>query len=99
MATLSRVWWAWAMVYFVTGASAMSNGGTGIFAHPVDEFDSFTFSLVFLNFPLQMLLAASAHVLWHRGRAPARKLATAVGVAATALIAVNAGLGIWFAVT
>ena len=99
MKILARLWWAWALVYFATGAIAMMQGGTGLFARPLDEFESFPFKLVFLNFPLQMLLAITAYALWDENNAPRKALGTWLGMAATVLIGVNFFVGCWLALS
>ena len=96
---LARWWWGWALVYFATGAIAMMQGGTGLFARPLDEIESLPFNLVFLNFPLQMLLASTAYALWDEDNATRKTLGTWLGMAASVLIGVNFFVGCWFALS
>jgi len=94
--TLTRLWWGWALFYFASGGIAMQQGDTGVFARPVDEVESWPLRLIFLNFPLQMLLAISAHTLWSDERATRKAAGTCLGLIASLLIAVNFCAGCWF---
>jgi len=99
MKILARIWWGWVLVYFATGCIANMQGGTGIFARPIDEFESVPFILVFLNFPLQMLLAITAYSLWEKKNAKLKMLGTWLGIAASVLIGVNFFIGCWLALS
>ena len=99
MKFFARLWWGWALVYLATGAWGMQHGGTGLFASPLDEFESLPFKLVFLNFPLQMLLALTAYGVWDENNATRKALGTWFGIAASVLIGVNFFVGCWLALS
>ena len=57
---LAMLWLAWFGVYMATGAFAMMQHRTGFFAGTVDLVQWGWFELVFLNIPLQLVLALAA---------------------------------------
>ena len=86
---LAKVWLAWFFVYMVLGARANMAGGTSFLAATPDHVDSLWVKLIFLNIPLQMVLALSA-LIFRR-----RRIGLGVAVATTTLILVHVVLSVF----
>ncbi len=86
---LAKVWLAWFLVYMVFGARANMAGGTSFLAATVDHMDSLWVNLIFLNLPLQMVLALTA-LIFRR-----RRIGLGVAVANTTLILVHVVLSLF----
>ena len=94
--TLTRVWWGWFIAYMVLGGMATTNGRTSFLAATGDHVDSLWVMLIFLNIPLQMVLALSAIDLSRSPKSGRRRIALAVAVVNTTLILVHIVLSLYF---
>jgi hypothetical protein len=86
---LEKLWLAWFCIYMATGAFAMMQNRTGFFADALDHVQSIWVKLVFLNIPLQIVLALIANQLNRSHTTGARKTGNAVAVINTVLIVVH----------
>jgi hypothetical protein len=93
--TLTRVWWAWFVVYMFLGSMAMMEGGTSFLAATVDHVDSLWVKLIFLNIPLQMVLALSAVICIRSPRSGRRRIGLGVAAVNTTLILVHLALALY----
>ncbi len=73
----------------VTGAYAMTERKTSLFAATVDHVESLWIKLAFLNIPLQIVLALSAFLLHKSPKIGLRKVGTVIAVVNTVLIALH----------
>ena len=94
---LTRVWWVWFLVYMGLGARANMAGGTSFLAATVDDVDSLWVKLIFLNIPLQIVLALSA-IFCSRSSKSGREQRIGLGLAAvnTTLVFVHLVLSLYF---
>ena len=87
-------WAVWFITFFVLGALAVSNGDTSFFARTVDRIDQTWVKLVFLNIPLQLILAVVA-ISCLRARGPtAWRTGFSLATANSLLIGVHVALSI-----
>ncbi len=86
---LAKLWLGWFLVYMVTGAYAMTQKQTSFFAATVDHVDSLWIKLLFLNIPLQIVLALSAILLHKSPKIGLRNVCTVIAVVNTVLIALH----------
>jgi len=85
---LARLWLAWFCVYMATGAFAMMQQRNGFFADALDHVQWLWVKLIFLNLPLQIVLALTSLQLNKSSAPKTRKIGNAIAVANTVLIAV-----------
>lgn len=94
---LFQVWVIWAVLY--VGPTLLSGSGEpGFFAATVDSYEALWVKVVFLNIPLQLVLAVVALSLAQVRSREAQRMALAVGVVLTALIVVHVALSVAVAV-
>lgn len=86
---LARLWWIWFAAYFGSGIYANLNGTTSLLAGTVDRVETTWIALVFLNLPLQMMLAISALLVDRSPRRSLKRLAIGIGVTLSLLIVVH----------
>ena len=83
---LAKLWLAWFCVYLATGAFAMMQQRTGFFADAVDHVQWLWVKLIFLNLPLQIVLALTALQLNKSSATGTRKVGNTIAVINTVLI-------------
>ncbi len=93
---LARVWWAWFVVYMLLGARAMMAGGTSFLAATVDHVDSLWVKLIFLNIPLQIVLALVANSLSHSSKPGSQRIGIGVAAVNVTLILVHLVLSLYY---
>ena len=94
---LTRIWWAWFLVYMLLGALAMMGGGTSFLAATVDHVDSLWVKLVFLNIPLQIVLALSANFCSRSSKSDReQRIGLGLAVVNTTLVLVHVVLSLYF---
>ena len=86
---LARLWWIWFAAYFGLGAYAMQQGKTSVLAATVDHVDSLAISFLFLNLPLQMMLAMTAIVCDRSRFRQLRRAGIGIAVMTTLLILIH----------
>ena len=86
---LEKLWFAWFCVYMATGAFAMMQQRTGFFADSVDHVQWLWVKLIFLNLPLQIVLALTALQLNKYSAPKTRKVGNTIAVVNTVLIVVH----------
>ena len=86
---LAKLWLGWFCIYMATGAFAMMQQRTGFFADTVDHVNWLWVQLIFLNLPLQIVLALTALQLNKSSAPNTRKLGNAIAVVNTVLIIVH----------
>jgi hypothetical protein len=92
---LTRVWWAWFVVYMFLGSKAMMEGGTSFLAATVDHVDSLWVELIFLNIPLQIVLALSAVICSRSSKYGLKRIGLGVAVVNTTLVLVHLALALY----
>ena len=92
---LTRVWWVWFVAYMLLGARAMMAGGTSFLAATVDHVDSLWVQLIFLNIPLQIVLALSAVICSRSPKSCRRRIGLGVATVNTTLILVHFALALY----
>lgn len=92
---LTRLWWAWFVVYMLLGARAMMDGGTSFLAAAVDHVDSLWVKLIFLNIPLQIVLALSAGICSRSPKSGLKRVGLGVAVLNTTLVLVHLVLALY----
>jgi len=86
---LTNVWLAWFCVYMVSGAYAMMQNRTSFFAGTLDHVESLWIKLVFLNIPLQIVLALVSSQLDKSSQVGMRKVGAVVAMINTGLIVLH----------
>ena len=86
---LTNVWLAWFCVYMVSGAYAMMQNRTSFFAGTLDHVESLWIKLVFLNIPLQIVLALVSSQLDKSSQIGMRKVGAVVAMINTGLIVLH----------
>ena len=86
---LAKLWLAWFCVYMATGAIAMMQQRTGFFADAVDHVQWLWVKLIFLNIPLQIVLALTALQLNKSSAQKTREVGNTIAVLNTVLIVVH----------
>ncbi len=86
---LTNAWLAWFCVYMVSGAYAMMQNRTSFFAGTLDHVESLWIKLVFLNIPLQIVLALVAFQLDKSSQIGKRKVGAVVAMINTGLIVLH----------
>ena len=86
---LAKLWLAWFCVYLATGAFAMVQQRTGFFADTVDHVQWLWVQLIFLNLPLQIVMALTAIQLNKSSAPRTRQIANTIAVVNTVLIVVH----------
>ena len=86
---LTKLWWAWFCVYMATGAFAMMQQRTGFFADALDHVQWLWVKLIFLNIPLQIVLALTALQLNKSPAPKTRKVGNTIAIVNTVLIVVH----------
>jgi len=79
-------WMLWFGAYGILVTGAMGLPRVERFAETVDHVDQLWVAIVFLNLPLQLILAMVAMMLWKAREARSRKVGTFVAVVNTGLI-------------
>ena len=92
---LTRVWWAWFVVYMLLGTRAMMAGGTSFLAATVDHVDSLWVKLIFLNMPLQIVLALTAIICSRSPKLGRRRIGLGVAAVNTTLVFVHFALALY----
>jgi len=94
---LTRIWWIWFLAYMILGALTMEGGGTSFLAATVDQVDSLWVKLIFLNIPLQIVLALSAIFCSRSSKSPKeQRIGLGLAVLNTLLILVHFVLSLYF---
>ena len=88
---LEKLWLAWFCVYMTTGAFAMMQQRTGFFADSVDQVQWLWVKLIFLNIPLQIVLALTAIQLNKSSAAKTRKVGNTIAVENSAISNIRPG--------
>jgi hypothetical protein len=91
---LAKVWVIWFCIYMLSGAFAMMQNRTSLFTETVDDVDSLWLKLIFLNLPLQIVLAIVAMQLDRSLRPGARRVGIFVAVITTVLIGLHVVISI-----
>ena len=86
---LTNVWLAWFCVYMVSGSYAMMQNRTSFFAGTLDHVESLWIKLVFLNIPLQIVLALVSSQLDKSSQVGMRKVGAVVAMINTGLIVLH----------
>ena len=92
---LTKVWWAWFVVYMLLGARATMAGGTSFLAATLDHVDSLWVKLIFLNIPLQIVLALSAGICSRSPKPGRRRIGLGVAAVNTTLVLVHLALALY----
>ncbi len=89
MGTLQKTWVVWFAAYAILGVYAMGEHRTSFLAQTVEHFDAMWIKLIFLNFTLQLALAAAAVLCWRASSAGAKKAGMGLAMITTVLIAIH----------
>ncbi len=92
---LNRVWWAWFVAYMLLGARAMMARETSFLAATVDHVDSLWVQLIFLNIPLQIVLALTAVICSRSLKLGRRRIGLGVAAVNTTLVLVHLALALY----
>ena len=92
---LTKVFLAWFVVYMLLGARAMMAGGTSFLAATVDHVDSLWVKLIFLNIPLQIVLALSAVICSRSSKSSLKRIGLGVAAVNTTLILVHLAIALY----
>ena len=93
---LTKVWLVWFAAYLVLGVRANMSGGTSFLAATVDHVDSLWVMLIFLNIPLQIVLALIASIFSRSPNSGSRRIGLGIAAVNTTLILVHLVLSIYF---
>jgi len=93
---LTRVWLAWFAAYMLLGSWAMMNGGISFLAGTVDHVDSLWAKLIFLNIPLQIVLALITGICSRSSKPGLKSIGLGVAVVNTILVLVHLALSLCF---
>jgi len=91
---LARLWLGWFGAYLVLGVYAQANGTTSFLAAAVDHVEPLWIAILFLNLPLQTVLALVAIQCDRTRRTAVRRTGTAIAIVNTVLILVHAILAV-----
>lgn len=86
---LAFLWLLWFAAWFVLGAAGPAEGDSALLAGTVDRVDSLPVKLVFLNLPLQMMLALSALLTASSPYPTVRRVGAVLAIAVTLLILIH----------
>jgi hypothetical protein len=94
---LTKAWLAWFGVYMLLGARASMAGETSFLAAAVDDVDTLWVKAIFLNIPLQLILALTGFLLCRSSKLGCRRIGFGVAIANTTLVFVHVVISIYFA--
>ena len=92
----TKVWLVWFSAYMVLGGRAMMAGGTSFLAATVDHVDALWVKLIFLNIPLQIVLALVANSLSHSSKPGSQRIGIGVAAVNVTLILVHLVLSLYY---
>lgn len=94
---LTRLWFAWFVLYMVTGVYATQRHRTSFLAATVDKVESLWVVLVFLNIPLQIVVILAASLCASSKSGVVRRSALVLAWTATGLVLGHVALSILLA--